>query len=205
VAEFPQDSVKVSLDRLQQGDPTAANVIWQAYFQRLARIADQRLAAGLRRTVDGEDVALSVIQTICRRATGGQLADLGDRDDLWRLMVTILHHKTTDRGREHRALKRGGGQVRGDSILIGTGSDAELMAFAQIAEASPGPELLVQMEEESLRLFARLGDEELRTIARQRLEGASAEEIAVTLDLSPRTVRRKLEIIRECWSHLVPD
>ncbi len=205
MSETPPDSIKASLERMHQGDAAAADVIWATYFDRLARMADQRLAAGLRRTVDGEDVALSVMQTICRRATVGQLAAIGDRDDLWRLMVTILHHKAADRGREHRALKRGGGQVRGDSIFVGAGSEAERMAFAQIAEVAPTPDLLAQLEEQRCRLFEMLKDEELRTIAQHRLEGTSVEEIAVALNVSPRTVRRKIEIIRERWSHVLDE
>ncbi len=203
MSDTPLDSVKDALDRLEQGDRTAADLIWSRFFDRLTRIADQRLAVGLRRTVDGEDVALSVLETICHRAKIGELPEVHDRDDLWRLMVTILHHKAADHGREHRAQKRGGGKVRGDSIFIGTGSEAERIAFVQIAETLPTPDVLVQLEEERQQLFALLDDDELRTIAQQRLEGHSAEEIATALDVSPRTIRRKLEIIRGRWSHVL--
>lgn len=200
----PAGSVSAALDRLREGDSSAANVIWSKFFERLARVADLKLAGGVRRTVDGEDVALSVMETICRRAKVGQLDEVNDRDDLWRLMVTILYHKATDRGREHRAQKRGSGQVRGDSIFVGAGDDAERMAFAQFAEVAPTPDMLVQLEEERRKLFELL-DEDLRHIAQQRLEGASAEDIAAAIDVSPRTIRRKLELIRERWSHVIDE
>jgi hypothetical protein len=51
-------------------------------------------------------------------------------------------------------------------------------------------------------LFALLDDDELRDIAQRRLEGATPEEIAVDVNLSPRSIRRKLDAIRTRWSHL---
>jgi len=196
------DTVKSLIDDLQQGELDAAQELWNLYFERLARTAQQKLAAGLRRTVDGEDVAASVMRTIYRRAADGQLATVGDRQDLWQLMVTILRHKAIDLGRKHRTEKRGGGAVRGDSVFVEVDSSEQRPGFAQFPTDAPTPDLIVQLEEERLRLFERLADDQMRAIAQQRLEGAATEEIAEALQLSPRTVRRKLEAIRECWSQL---
>ncbi|HET6424620.1 MAG TPA: ECF-type sigma factor [Planctomycetaceae bacterium] len=196
------DPVRTALDRMEQGDATAADALWNAYFQRLAGAADRHIGPGLRRTLDGEDVAVSIMQTIYRRASNQQLVDVADSDELWKLMLTILYHKVADKGRAHRALKRGGGQVRGHSIFIGAGSEAERQAFAFVATQVPTPDMLVQLEEERQRLFDQLGDDDLRQIAQRRLEGATAEEIALEVNLSPRTIRRKLDTIREQWSHI---
>lgn len=198
----PFDSAKETLDECVQGNSAGATALWNTYFERLARTADRHIGQRLRRTVDGEDVALSVIQTIYRRASTGQLVDLSDADELWKLMLTILFHKIADKGRHNRAQKRGGGQVRGNSIFIGTGSDVEQQAFVMIATDVPSPDLLVELEEERQQLFALLEDDELRHIAQRRLEGATADEIAMEINLSPRSVRRKLEVIRTQWSHM---
>lgn len=192
-----------SLNGLRRGDTAAMEAAWKTYFERLARIADQKLAAGVRRTTDGEDVALSVMMTICRRAGAGELNGVSDRDELWRLMLTILYHKSADKGRQHRAAKRGGGTVRGDSIFLGPTSDTDRMAFAQFAADGPSPELLAQLEDERQQLFARLEDDLLQDIAQRRLEGQSSEEIAADLNLSPRTIRRKLDLIRQSWAEVV--
>lgn len=189
-----------SLAGLRRGDVAAMETAWKRYFERLSQIADQKLAASVRRTVDGEDVALSVLATICRRAEAGELDGITDRDELWRLMLTILSHKSTDLGRQQRAAKRGAGTVRGDSIFLGTDTDAEGHAFQQFAAKEPTPELLAQLEDERRLLFARLDTPLLQQIAQRRLEGHTTEEIATEFRVSPRTIRRKLDLIRQIWT-----
>ncbi len=54
---------------------------------------------------------------LCRRADEGQLLALDDRDCLWRMLLTWTRHDITDHIRADKRLKRGGGQVRGDSIF----------------------------------------------------------------------------------------
>ena len=54
--------------------------------------------------------------------------------------------------------------------------------------------------EEIDRLFQKLNSEVLRDIAIMKLEGYEQDEIAKELEISPRTVGRKLAMIREQWS-----
>ena len=49
-------------------------------------------------------------------------------------------------------------------------------------------------------LFARLNDKTLRVIAFQKLQGLTSEEIARSLEISTRTVDRKLQLIRAMWA-----
>ena len=70
----------------------------------------------------------------------------------------------------------------------------------QIAGEEPTPESLAQLNEEHRRLLDMLRDDTLRDIALSRMEGYSSEEIADRLGVSPRTVRRKLRVIRSRWS-----
>ena len=46
----------------------------------------------------------------------------------------------------------------------------------------------------------RLDDETLRQIAIRKMEGETNAEIARDLGVQPRTVERKLRLIRELWS-----
>ena len=64
----------------------------------------------------------------------------------------------------------------------------------------PTPELLAVMDEEYQRLLGRLRNDGLRQIAIWRMQGDSTEEIAQRLDMTVRSVGRKLKLIRDEWS-----
>ena len=53
--------------------------------------------------------------------------------------------------------------------------------------------------DEYRRLRDRLAGEALRQVLDLRLQGYTREEIAERLGCAERTVRRKLELIREAW------
>jgi hypothetical protein len=102
-------SVTVWLGQLQAGDPLAAERLWQGYFHKLVNLAQQRLQGRPPAVADGEDVALSVIDSFCRGAQRGQFPRLDDRHDLWQLLVMLTARKVCRLLRDERRLKRGGG------------------------------------------------------------------------------------------------
>src|SRR5262245_49065489 len=105
------------VQELRAGNQAAAQWLWEAYFQRLVVLARQRLAGTPRRVADEEDVALSAFDSFCRGAGQGRFPRLEDRNDLWQLLVVVTARKALDlRQHEHR-LKRGGGNVRGESAF----------------------------------------------------------------------------------------
>jgi len=59
--------------------------------------------------------------------------------------------------------------------------------------------LAAQIAEECRRLLAALDSDELRSIAVWKMEGDTTEEIAARIGRSPRTVERKLRMIRTLW------
>ena len=93
---------------LKAGDLAAAQPLWERYFQRLVRLARQKLRAGHRSgaDADAEDAALNVFDSFCDGVARGRFPQLDDRDDLWRLLVTITTHKVTDHARRHGRQKR---------------------------------------------------------------------------------------------------
>ena len=82
-------SVTWWIQSLKEGDEQAAQELWQRYFQRMAALARQRLGENSRRVQDEHDIAISVFKSLCEGAGRGDLAGLGGRDDLWRLLATI--------------------------------------------------------------------------------------------------------------------
>jgi DNA-directed RNA polymerase specialized sigma24 family protein len=193
-----QDPVSLWIAHLKQGDPVAAQKLWDGYFHRLVGLARAKLSGASRRAADEEDVALSAFDSFCRGAGRGQFPQLGNRDDLWQLLALITARKAVDLIQHDRRQKRGGGDVEGESALLGP--DGTGAGFDRIVSTEPAPEFAVQMAEECRQLLDRLGDDELRAVALWRMEDRTVEEIAALLGCVPRTVERKLRLIRDLWS-----
>jgi DNA-directed RNA polymerase specialized sigma24 family protein len=188
----PEGSVSRWLVSLRAGDHAAAQQLWERYFRRLVGLARAKLQGAPRRAADEEDVALSAFDSFCRRAEAGSFPRLADRDSLWRLLVTITARKAGQLLRDEGRQKRGGGTA----TEVGTDEDDVL---DQVLSREPSPEFAAQMAEEYRRLLGVLGDPELESVALWRMEGYSVEEIAERLGFAPRSVKRKLQLIRGLW------
>jgi DNA-directed RNA polymerase specialized sigma24 family protein len=188
------------VNELKAGDRgEAPRMLWQRYFERLARLADSHLRAAARGPADGEDVALSVFDSLFQGLAAGRFRDLGNRDDLWRLLVTITARKAHNQRRNERRKKRGGGRVVGEGALVGA-DEMNNDFMTQVLSREPTPEFAAMVGEEYRRLFGSLAADSLRVVAVLKLEGYSNEEIARSLDCGLRTVERKLEVIRKRWT-----
>ncbi|MBI3411158.1 MAG: RNA polymerase subunit sigma-70 [Planctomycetes bacterium] len=196
--ETPPPSVSRWLVALKEGDSEAASALWRQYFDRLVRLARQKLGAAPRRAADEEDVALSVFRCLCDGAARGRFPELTDRDDLWRLLTTMTIRKAIDQKRRGAGLKRGAGLVRGESVFADLAN--ETAGLDQALGDEPTPEWLAMLAEEHTRLLDALGNETLRQVALWKMEGFTNEEIAEKLGLTCRSVERKLERIRSKWT-----
>lgn len=181
------------IGQLQAGDLAAAQPIWERYFQLLVDLARRKLSAKPR-VQDEEDVALSAFDSFCRGLTRGRFPELQDRDNLWKLLVVLTARKACHVVRDEKRLKRGGGQTAGAAEELD-----------QVASQEPSPEFAAELAENCQRLLDLLGDAELRTIALSKMEGYTTEEIAGQLDCVPRTVERKLRLIRHLWEKESPS
>jgi len=191
------ESISQWLLHLAEGDAEAAAKIWNDYFGQLALLARRKLDGLPSRDFDEEDVALSAMHSFYQGIAHHRFDHLHSREDLWKLLVTITARKATAKRRAYFAQKRGGGQVRGESIF-GRPED-ENEGIAQILGTEPTPELAVSVAENCRQMLNQLQDETLRQIALWTLEGYRTEEIAEKLGCVRRTVERKLERIREIW------
>lgn len=198
-----QDEITVWLDRLADGDSQAAEVIWDNYFGKLVGLARRRMRDMPRRAFDEEDAALSAMHSFCQGVEMGKFEKLDDRRDLWKLLVTITIRKIHAQYVSSRRLKRGGGQVRGESVFeyAPTGDEPGRAAgIGNILGKEPTPELAVTVVETTQTLLDSLDDDTARRIAVLKLEGYNNREIAEELGCARRTVERKLERIRERWA-----
>jgi DNA-directed RNA polymerase specialized sigma24 family protein len=191
-------SVSHWLDGLKAGDQADIERLWDRYFLKVVALARMKLPARTRREFDEEDVALSAFHSFCERAGRGEFPEVADRNDLWRLLSTITARKVTSSIRHRTRLKRGGGRVLGESAIF-AGDDEGGALVSQFLSREPSPEDAAAFTEGYNRLFDRLTNPTLRLIALRRLEGCSSEEIGAELDVSARTVDRKLQLIRALW------
>ena len=194
-----EGSVSRWLGPLQQGDPAAAQQLWQRYFHRLIELAHKKLRDSPQREA-AEDVALSAFDSFCRNARHGRFPQLADRDSLWRLLVIITDRKAAHHQRDARRKKRGG-----EAAECGPLGHDPVPTLEQIASREPTPEFAAQAAEQCRHLLGLLGDAELEAIALWKLEGYTVEEIATRLGYVPRTIKRKIRLIRTLWEpELVP-
>jgi DNA-directed RNA polymerase specialized sigma24 family protein len=197
MAAHGRGSVTEGVSDLKGGDRSqAVRLLWERYFQRLARLAQARLRGGVGGPVDGGNLALSVLDTFVRGAATGWYPELGNRDDLWRLLVTITSRKAQNRRRDASRQKRGSGRVIRAAALARPETDGEGI-LANVIGAEPTPKFAAVFADEYRRPFGSLADESLRVVALLKLERYSNEEIARSLDCRLRTVERKLEVIRK--------
>jgi DNA-directed RNA polymerase specialized sigma24 family protein len=187
---------------LRDGDEAAAQAVWERYFDRLVRLARKRLSGRTGGFEDEEDAALSAFDSFCAGLARGRFTQLSDREDLWKLLVVITARKAAAQGDRRRALKRGGAWNRVDPGHDGS-EDASLAGdgfLSRLVACEPTPEFAAMVAEETGRLLGRLGDEQLRKIALDRMEGYTTDEIAARLGCARRTVARRLDLIRQLWS-----
>jgi len=190
-----EGSITRWLEGIQQGDPAAAEALWNRCFPELVRFARDRLRDVPRRVADEEDVALSALESFYRAAEQGRFDQLADRDDLFRLLLRMTARKAVDLVRRETSQRRGGGQVRGDSGL--PDGDAATCAHP-LADPARTPELAATVADECRRLLGQL-EPDLQTLALAKMDGHTNEEVAEQLQCSVRTVERRLHLIREIW------
>jgi RNA polymerase sigma factor (sigma-70 family) len=181
-------SVTFWIGRLKAGDAAAAQKLWEAYFRRLVGLARKKLQGVPRRAADEEDVVLSAFDSFCQGVGRDRFPRLQDREDLWQVLVLITARKAIDLRQHEGRAKRGGGA-----------GSAEPAILEQVVGREPTPEFAAQVAEECRHLLEKLGNRELRTLALWKMEGYTTEEIASRLGCVPRTVERKLRVIRSLW------
>jgi len=189
--DFSLGSISLLIQSLQKGDSRSATELFARYFPRLLKLAQKVLAA---RTLPME--ADDAVQDAFLQFFGGiQVGNYDQplrRDDLWRILSMITVQKARKQlGREATA-KRGGGRVRLESQIGGTGSGA-FRLDSQLGSLSTAECDLIVAE-----MFEQL-DDELREVAILRMAGYTNPEIKVLLNSSLRSIERQVQIVRATW------
>ena len=205
-AESTYEPITVWIRQLELGqhDATqqlAAQQLWNHFCQRLMELARNRLALKLRRTYDEEDVAVSAFHSLCRAISLNSNVRLGDRIDLWKLLIVIADRKilnrVRDESRECRSMHRTLEECQFQS------SDFTTLGLEAVAGREPSPEFAVEFSDTCASLIDLLEDDNLKQVVGLKLQGLSTEEIADEVGCSRRTVERRLLIIRRHWEAML--
>ncbi|MDP6557205.1 MAG: ECF-type sigma factor [Pirellulaceae bacterium] len=143
---------------------------------------------------DEEDAAVSALRSLFHGIQTQRLPGLRDRHNLWRILVLITKRKLRAQWRRETAQRRSGEPVEADAAEI---------SIEEVICDEPTPDFVAEMMDETEHLLEALDNDALRRIAVMRMDGLTNDEIAARLGCASRTVRRKVERIRDVWS--VPD
>lgn len=183
-------SVSRWIRALKSGTDSAAQNIWDRYHARMHAVARADLGNSPRTVADEEDVVIRAFAAFLRRTRQGGYPMMRTRDDLWRLLATIIRSYAWQQCRFFGRLRRrtsNGGFQEPEEIL------------RQLASGSPPPDVLATVSETLSVLLEHLDDPELQEVAMGRLHGLTNEEIAQNLNRSVRTIERRMDLIRHVW------
>lgn len=182
------------VQRWQQGDQRAAELLYDRYAEQLARLAATRLQDKMARRVSGEDIVQSVFQSFFQRTADNKLQVQNARE-LWNLLVTITLSKTRSAARHHRARKR---TVSAEVAI----PQSEWLPMELAAGPSPSQAAVFVEEVQRLTEDLPLRHQEILSL---RMAGHTRTEIAGITGLSRQTIYRVLKLIEARISELEID
>ena len=194
------NSVTLWIRAFERHDDSAAQALFDKYFERLVALARRKMSKTSRRVIDEEDVAITAFHELLACIRSGSVPQVKDRKHLWRLLVKITEHRAFDAIRKLNSQRRGAGRVRGESVFVGSSANRQHAGIAEIPDEQPSPEFADCMAEEYQHLMARLEDDGLRKIAGLVMAGYSTAEIAEKINRTQRTVQRRIKMIQQVWS-----
>jgi RNA polymerase sigma factor (TIGR02999 family) len=174
------------LGQLEAGVPQARDALFTAAYTELHRLARTRLRNGGRNTV--LDTTCLVHETYLRFVNAGELR-AEDRRAFFAYASQVMRSVIVDSARERIAQKRGGDWL-------------PLTLSTQLAVNVDDHETVLKVHE-AMEALER-ADPRLAQVAQMRYFGGySEQEIAETLDIGERTVRRDWEKARLILAELV--
>ncbi len=187
---------------LTHGDSDVLRSFYAEYGPMLRNIADSRLAPGMRRRFDADDVIQSTFRTFFRRAQVGYF-QFEDNQRLWNLLCAITLTKLREKARFHQRKSRGVGR----EVPVDAGDDSGDAGHGDsgLVAGGPTPDSAAEFADTFDMLVTSL-DEDERKLIDLKLQDQTNDEAAEALGISERTVRRMLSRLQEKFEKLLqPD
>jgi RNA polymerase sigma factor (TIGR02999 family) len=181
MTELPSRSPEITqlLVAWGNGDETALDHLIPAVYGELRRIAGNFMR---RQSPANTLQASALVNEAFVRLIDAQGVDWQNRTHFFAVAATLMRRVLVDAARRRNSLKRGGGRLRitlDERVAAADGSDTDLVAL---------DEALIRLSATNPRLS--------RIVELKYFAGLTEEQVAETLDLSPRTVRRDWSVAR---------
>lgn len=177
---MPDDDRDVTqvLHSAAAGDSAAAERLWALTYDELRRIAQRQLRA---ERADHTLSPTALVHEAYLRLVDQTRVEWADRSHFFALAARMCRRVLVDHARRRGAVRRGGDQIR-------TTLDTELGQRVPDGDGL-APEDLIALDE-ALDHLARLSPRLASVVEMRYFAGLTEEEIASTLDVTTRTVRR---------------
>lgn len=186
-----ENSFAELMRRVQGGDPTAEERLWNEFYEKLlkhveGRVRRRGVPTGL---LDEEAVTASVLESVFKCAKQGRLQNVQDWSELFRLMLAMANRKFVDHWRRATAQR-----VYPETPIVPLPDDGVEVPDAQLAACS------VTFDERLSGLMTLLPDDLHRKIAVLRLAGYTLAEVGIEVNRAVPTVNRKWRNVRRIWA-----
>ena len=179
------------LKRAREGDEDAFGKLFHFYIGRIKSYVRRRLTAQDQAEGFDEDLANESMTSVWQGLAKGKFETVSNREELWFTMMSVAKSRAMDRRKYLRRKKRMFGITGQLATLFERSVDSSL--------AADEFEILEFWEQ----YIKTLPNDEYREIVRMKLEGKEVNEIATQLDSVPKSVQRKLRIVRVGWKAYV--
>ena len=179
MGQTPTDQITLLLQQMKQGDRMARNTLAALVYPHLKKAAIQQM----RRERPGHTLQpTALVNEVFLRLAGRTDVTWQNRSHFYALASELMREILVDHARRRNAAKRGGGKVV-----------AEIEEWqAQIDEH---PEIVIEVDRLLTRLNA-LDERQAQVVQMRFFAGLTEEEIAETLGISERTVKRDWSMAR---------
>jgi RNA polymerase sigma factor (sigma-70 family) len=200
MTNLPDAELEQLLADIRNDNSDAVTRFWELHFDRLSALARRRMTTTARRIYDGEDIALSAINSFLSGLSEQRFRNINNNNELSKLLTTIVVRKISKQQRKQNTQKRGSGQVRGESFFQnGNEKEESNRGLENVSHSSVTPYLEVEFLDTCEQFFNLLEDDKMKNVVKLMIEGYSIDDIAEELGCVRRTVERKLKRIREIW------
>ena len=167
------------------------NRIFSEYLPKVVRLAEYNIAPGMKHRIEADDIGATVFRTVFRRISEGKFR-FEDEESFWKQLVVITLNRLANKVRDGNAQKRGGGKTKlSIEDLIAIASDPDPSHAAALSEV--------------ISIIADQLDETGRRILELRMAEYTYVEISEELGVTPKTVQRRMDIIRDKLSLHFPE